>query len=55
MKGQGHRPWSFEENSILWSVVVRPLLSEEVIKEPLHMPLYVCVKSVYWWCFMSNK
>ena len=29
MQGQEHRPWSFEENSILWSVVVRPLLGEE--------------------------
>ena len=33
MQRQGHRPWSFEENSILWPVVFRPFLSEEAIKE----------------------
>ena len=32
MEGQGHRLWSFEENGTLWSVVVRPVLSEEAIK-----------------------
>jgi len=37
----------FEENSMLESVVFRPLLSE-VSKKPLYMPLYVCVKAVYW-------
>ena len=38
---------SEESNSILWAVVLRPVLSEES-KEPRYMPLYVCVKAMYW-------
>jgi len=47
IQGQWHMPWSSRENSIIWSVVFRPLLIEES-KKPLYMSLYVGVKAVYW-------
>jgi hypothetical protein len=47
MQGQVHRPGSFEENSVLWSVVVRPLLDEETVKgTPVYAAVCMCKSSV---------
>ena len=47
IQGKIHGSWCSKVNSILWSVVFIPLLSEES-KKTLYMPLYVCVKAMYW-------
>ena len=47
IQGQQAQVLELEANSILWAVEFRHLLSEES-KKPQYMPLYVCVKAVYW-------